>query len=115
MNSIIIEFERALMDLSVPHAILKSMIADDFVEYGKSGNMYHQKDIFEWLDSNPQRKMHAFDFQLKPLNKNIVLLTYVSEETKNHQMFHVYRSSLWKKRQDQWQIIFHQGTIKNAT
>lgn len=115
MNSIIIELEKALIDLSMPHVKLKSLIADDFVEYGKSGHVYHQKDVFEWLDNNPKRKIHAFDFQLKALSKNIALLTYVSEETENHQTFQVYRSSLWKKRQDQWQIIFHQGTLKNAT
>jgi len=115
MNSIIIEFERALMNLSMPNAKLKSFIADDFVEYGKSGNVYYQKDVFEWLDNNPKRKIHAFDFQLKTLNENVILLTYISEENENHEMFQVYRSSIWKKRQEQWQIIFHQGTLKNAT
>jgi hypothetical protein len=111
MDSILIEYEKALISLSLSHQKLKSLIADDFIEYGKNGHVYDQKDIFAWLDSNPKRKIQAFNFNLKFLSDNIALLTYISEELDNK----VNRTSIWIKRNNQWQMTFHQGTINNVT
>jgi hypothetical protein len=116
MDSILIEYEKALINLSLSHQKLKSMIADDFIEYGKNGHVYDQKDIFEWLDSNPKRKIKAFNFNLKFLGDNIALLTYISEELdNNNHALQVNRTSIWINRNNQWQMTFHQGTIKNVT
>lgn len=116
MDSILIEYEKALINLSLSHQKLKSMIADDFIEYGKNGHVYDQKDIFEWLDSNPKRNMQAFNFNLKFLSDNIALLTYISEELdNNNHALQVNRTSIWINRNNQWQMAFHQGTIKNVT
>jgi hypothetical protein len=46
----------------------------------------------------------------------MALLTYISEELdNNNHALQVNRTSIWINRNNQRQMAFHQGTIKNVT
>ncbi|WP_342779028.1 hypothetical protein [Methylobacterium terricola] len=47
------------------------------------------------------------------ISDDAVLLTYDSESTQGDgARRYVLRSSIWKRHDDRWQLLFHQGTVK---
>ncbi len=90
---------------------LNQLLADDFLEYGKSGNIYTKKNTIEaLLQEESKIEITLFNFRVKLLAENIILALY---ETKTSNNKVVLRSSIWKKNITLgWQIIFHQGTLK---
>ncbi|HAT8178957.1 TPA: GNAT family N-acetyltransferase [Legionella pneumophila] len=85
---------------------LNQLIADEFVEFGKSGKVYKKHNI---LDSLPFEKMRTFsvlDFEVKELSQNVILAMYKAIENDTVSL----RSSIWKLYGNEWRIIFHQGT-----
>jgi len=85
---------------------LHTLLADSFVEFGQSGNVYNKKDIIEHLLESPTVTFHASNFAVKELSSEIVLITYRTEKDNMRSL----RSSIWQKIDDNWQMIFHQGT-----
>ena len=102
--------ELSLLQANARHSMktLNQLLADDFVEFGVSGIIYHKKDILVLLpkEKNPV-EIVMFDFKLKQYAEDIVHVTY---KTLQHEKL-ALRSSLWKKNQiNEWQMCFHQGT-----
>jgi hypothetical protein len=94
---------------------LNVLLADDFYEFGSSGNVWTKKDILTRLpaeeSSNPL-KIESRDYLVKELTSELFLITYVSFRKNNAREERVaLRSSLWRKSDLQWQMIFHQGTF----
>ena len=92
---------------------LSSLIADDFFEIGSSGKIYTKHDVIEALKNEPAFEGTISDFHAVPLTKEIVLVTYRMEEIKKSPSPSRFsaRSSIWKKMNGEWKIIFHQGTV----
>ena len=90
---------------------LNRLLADDFLEYGKSGSVYTKKNVIEaLLQEEDNIIITLFDFEVKLLAENVILALY---KTKTSNSKVVLRSSIWKKHITLgWQIIFHQGTLK---
>jgi hypothetical protein len=89
---------------------LTKLLADDFFEFGSSGNVWYKKDSAEGGLS--VREMALSDFEIYLLSENVVLTTYrVKDETR---MQNTLRSSIWKFIDGRWQMFFHQGTITNS-
>jgi hypothetical protein len=89
-----------------PEEIAK-LLADDFIEFGSSGNVIYKRDCIgnEGLDV---RIMRIHDFEIHILAPDVVLVTYrLEDETR---MQHTLRSSIWKHISESWQMYFHQGT-----
>lgn len=86
---------------------LETLIAEDFVEFGSSGCRYLKKDILDALPHEKFEVEEVTDFKEVALGMEAVLLTYTI--TINGQRS--FRSSIWKLNTDQWQLIFHQGTL----
>lgn len=87
-------------------AELNQLIADEFIEFGMSGNIYNKPAIIDLLPNEKERAFNVEDFVIKKLSENIVLATYKITEKDSSSL----RSSIWKKYNGNWQIIFHQGT-----
>ncbi|MGM1050176.1 MAG: DUF4440 domain-containing protein [Bacillota bacterium] len=86
---------------------LSKRLADDFFEFGSSGNIFYKQDCIG-EGGIGVRNMTLHDFEIHPLSENVVLTTYrLFDETK---MVHTLRSSIWKRVNDLWQMFFHQGT-----
>ncbi|KYD29494.1 DUF4440 domain-containing protein [Geobacillus sp. NFOSA3] len=89
-------------------AELEKLLADDFFEFGSSGNVWYKKDCVGEGGLSVS-KMTLYDFDIHPLSEDVVLTTYrVKDETR---MQHTLRSSIWKFIDGRWQMFFHQGTI----
>ncbi len=93
---------------------LDLLLADDFMEFGSSGEIYDKKMILERLPKDTEISPVQFevsDFQVKELSENVVLATFKTDKIspdKNHVM--ALRVSIWRKTDGNWQMIYHQGT-----
>jgi hypothetical protein len=53
-------------------------------------------------------KATLHNFEVHPLAPDVVLATYCSVNETRKQ--HTLRSSIWKRIDGRWQMVFHQGT-----
>ena len=81
---------------------LMSLIADDFVEFGRSGRAWTRESIRELLEGPPDPPVPIDRFEVAELGDGVALVTYRAA-TAN-------RSSVWVRRNGRWQLRFHQGT-----
>lgn len=93
---------------------LNEHLANDFLEYGSSGNIFDKKAQLDAVrDDEAVTNSISYtvtDFNIKLLASDIVLATYRS--LRHHDSKLVLRSSIWKRNDGKWQMIFHQGTLK---
>jgi hypothetical protein len=91
---------------------LELVLADDFVEFGASGNIWSRDQVLEDLPSEVPAERVLGDFQVRPLAENTVLVTYrcSTKSLASDRGVFSLRSSLWQHRGGRWQMIFHQGT-----
>lgn len=92
---------------------IENQICDEFWEVGASGNVYTKQDVIETLlerYNNPdyQDIWEAKDFELTKIATDNYLLTYVLIQDKTRV---TRRSTLWRRVNGHWKILYHQGTI----
>ena len=94
--------------------VVKDLLADSFVEFGRSGGIYEKEEVLRSLaaeSSESKAMLTARDFVLRPLADDVVLLTYRSFRlVEGKEDRHTLRSSIWKFISGRWQMVFHQGT-----
>ncbi|CQR52811.1 hypothetical protein PRIO_1039 [Paenibacillus riograndensis SBR5] len=83
------------------------LLADEFVEYGSSGRVWHKKDLMG-EEGAGMVELTLSEFALHPLSEDAVLATYKTLNAKNGG--YTLRSSIWRCRDGLWQMLFHQGT-----
>ncbi|RPF53256.1 DUF4440 domain-containing protein [Aquisalibacillus elongatus] len=91
------------------------LLADDFKEFGSSGEVFTKQDQLDAFEGDVHKRMtkyHLSNFDMKPLADKVALVTFLvfNEGTEQYS----YRSSIWKDIEGQWQMVFHQGTITNT-
>lgn len=94
---------------------VSALIADDFLEFGKSGGKFDKQDILTGLEQEAiDLQIIVSDLNAKELSKDIVLVTYVASmlDEDNSTTILTNRSSVWMLRDGNWQMVFHQGTKK---
>ena len=93
---------------------LDLLLADDFMEFGSSGEIYNKKMILERLPKDTEISPVQFevsDFQVKELSENVVLATFkTSKISPDNNRLTALRASIWRNTNGNWQIIYHQGT-----
>jgi hypothetical protein len=89
------------------------LLADAFIEFGSSGRVFNKSSIIvesmrtETLD----QQITVEDFAAQELAPDVVLVTYISKKVAGDQLaVSTLRSSIWKRFDGKWQMIFHQGT-----
>jgi len=92
---------------------IENQICDEFWEVGASGNVYTKQDVIETLlerYNNPdyQDIWEAKDFELTTIAPDNYLLTYILIQGKTRV---TRRSTLWRKHNGDWKILYHQGTL----
>lgn len=86
---------------------LQRILAEDFFEFGSSGRvLYKNESISE--DGIGEVAMDLNDFEIRELAENVFLATYRIFNAMEKQ--ESLRSSIWKFKDDRWQLVFHQGT-----
>jgi hypothetical protein len=50
------------------------------------------------------------DFRIRYLSDDVVQVMYASEVKMGTEIMRANRSSIWRKKQNSWEILFHHGT-----
>lgn len=92
-------------------ADFERMATSDFWEIGASGRSYsraHVLDVLERRAPDPtEYTWKTHDFHCRELGPDTYLLTYTLEQGERVSR----RSTVWRRAGDEWQIVFHQGTL----
>jgi len=107
------ELEESLLDPEVrrSQSRLSVLIADDFLEFGASGQIYVKQDVLDASGQLPDVFTPLDDFALQTATADSALVTYRSTiRAGDGAVYEALRSSLWVLRDGRWQIRFHQGT-----
>ncbi|WP_010588352.1 nuclear transport factor 2 family protein [Schlesneria paludicola] len=92
-------------------AYLDTVMAADFFEFGRSGNVYARDDVVSMPSGPINAVLPLADFQIRRLDQNLAQVTYNSTVTSsNGTVFRPRRSSIWSRTSDGWRMRFHQGT-----
>lgn len=97
------------------YARLNELLAEDFYEFGSSGNVWTKADILTRLpaENKTAPAIESRDFSMRKIAADTFFVTYISFRTiEGKEERTALRSSLWKKNGSGWQMIFHQGTFK---
>jgi hypothetical protein len=91
---------------------LDKLLADDFIEFGSSGNKYTKQDILERLLNTIEKVEYVVsDFKVETPFEEIAIATFKTERTTDGKDKVVsLRSSHWRKVDGDWQMFFHRGT-----
>lgn len=91
---------------------LESLLSDDFMEIGASGRMRGKDQTIRDLLTEDSSDIRANDFELRTLSNDVAQLIYKSDDGR-----HAIRNSIWKVKNNQWRMIFHQATLtgKNSS
>jgi hypothetical protein len=92
---------------------LASLLADSFIEIGSTGSIYNKKDTVETLP-NLGTVYRVEDLEVTTLSEDIIQTVFKTTQTKTDgTVTKSLRSSIWKKIDSEWRMIFHQGTPTN--
>ncbi|MYN18214.1 DUF4440 domain-containing protein [Rugamonas sp. FT107W] len=90
---------------------LLKMTADDFWEIGASGAVYDRNfviaTLLERYQSPEPDDLVCSDFTIRQLAHGLYQLNYVLQQPGRR----TRRTTLWRKTNEAWQIVFHQGTV----
>lgn len=89
---------------------LEALLADEFVEFGSSGEVFSKKDIIAALVKETPTRRSLSDFECTMLSDTVALVKYRSTRSSKSGPVHTLRSSVWRQSDGQWQMVFHQGT-----
>jgi hypothetical protein len=94
-----------------PEAI-RSLLADDFVEFGSSGRVLDRAAVEASLVGQPAFASRIDDFVARALSSDAALTTYrlSAWPVSGGPARVTLRSSVWMRRGDGWVMVFHQGT-----
>ncbi len=100
-------------DLKSYPEIIDELLSEDFEEIGVRGKVSLRAEVVSWLIRKDNKLEWVLDeFRVRELTSELVLVNY-REKVKNNsnkESKGALRSSLWRKCDDQWQMIFHQAT-----
>jgi len=119
LKKIIYNLETMLLKPEIRASInqISGLLSDDFIEFGSSGVIYDKKNILEALFKESKiapAKFSISNFEVKELIDSLVLSTYNAERIlPDGKSVISLRSSIWRRNDDGWQMIFHQGTPSN--
>ncbi|WDZ95048.1 DUF4440 domain-containing protein [Herbaspirillum sp. WKF16] len=90
---------------------LLEMTADDFWEIGASGNVYSRGVVIETLlaryDAQEEDVFSCSEFRVRQLADDLYQLNYLLQQPGRL----TRRTTLWRRGDGGWKIVFHQGTL----
>lgn len=87
---------------------LEKIFHDDFIEVGKTGNIYHKGDTIEALYGSDDRRIKVIDFSVRMMSLSMYIVNYISIHEDG---IRVYRTSIWMETIKGLKLYYHQGTI----
>lgn len=111
------ELEEALLSAGVrasPEA-LSGLLAGSFREFGCSGRVYDRSEALAAVGTESAARWSISDYRVTFLAPDIALATFRAARQCGDENIASLRSSVWKKFGGDWKLVFHQGTLSNAT
>jgi hypothetical protein len=93
---------------------LLDLLADEFFEFGSSGRVYSKDDLVAVLQAETPVGQTTSDFRVTTLAPDVALLTYKIHRH-SQPAVDTLRSSVWRRSNGKWQMVFHQGTVTPIT
>ena len=91
-------------------AFQEKRFAQDFFEFGRSGQVYSRKEIIS-TDREAIRAMLPLpSLRIRLLDADTAQVTYDSQVTHGDSVQYAHRSSIWSRIGGIWVMRFHQGT-----
>lgn len=93
--------------------IVNELLTPDFEEISASGQVIGRDAVIAWLRAKDNDQRWQFsNFQLQVLSHDLVLAKYHAQQMKPEKSASLgsLRSSIWRKHNDTWQMVFHQAT-----
>jgi hypothetical protein len=93
-----------------------ALLADEFLEFGSSGSAFGKQEAIEGLakeSSDGHRYQRSTrDWAVRELAEGVALVTYrvIRDDLTEGSRIASLRSSIWKRFDSDWRLVFHQGT-----
>jgi len=89
----------------------ENLLADDFCEFGSSGRIFDKEIELKSLTEHgyDETQFNIVDFEVIELTDCLVQARYKAEHKQTGKKS--LRSSLWRFENNQWRLLFHQGTL----
>lgn len=85
------------------------LLDNRYSEITASGNLSHYQDYAKLVTLDVSPKVYEIlSYDIKVLSDSSVLSFYKLKEKNSNTLS--FRSNIWLKSDDNWQLIFHQGT-----
>jgi hypothetical protein len=114
LKALLIDLEECLFSPKVrgSYAELDKLLGDDFIEITAAGSQFGKQDALARLPLELPPHIQAQDFQLRLLATDCAQLLYRATMIKagETQARVSLRCSIWQLRNQQWQMVYHQGT-----
>ena len=98
-------------ELGINRSDFENMMADEFWEVGASGRIYNRQYVLDELEkryNNPVKDVwETKDFNCMEIAPDNYLLTYTLRQGSRI----TRRSTIWRRTDTGWKILYHQGTI----
>lgn len=93
---------------------LENLFDVEFYEIGASGKFHDRESCIETVLARATNEERFFNFEMSDINcsvicRNCYLLTYTLVQKDNNR--YTKRATIWRYIDDQWKIIYHQGTV----
>lgn len=114
LENLLVELELHLQKPEVRsnYSELARLISDDFIEFAATGCSFGKAEVLARLPDERAPTIETSQFAVRELLEGVCQVTYRAKLKKaddNVTSFSM-RSSIWRQYQDDWQIVFHQGT-----
>ncbi len=107
--------ELELLQFETRHnpARLDELLADDFFECGASGDIFGKKECIKSLPQETKEKTIEYrEMTVHILSETLAQIRWKAKITHPWNPPKCsFRSSLWRKSENGWQMFFHQGTL----
>ena len=91
-------------------AFQEKRFAEDFLEFGRSGQVYSRKQIISAGGRGIRAMLPLANLSVRLLDTNTAQVTYDSQVTYDGSVQYAHRSSIWSRINGIWVMRFHQGT-----
>ncbi|WP_114239396.1 DUF4440 domain-containing protein [Dyella sp. C9] len=100
-------------DVRADAEALRQLIAEDFFEFGVSGTVWTREAVIQALHGEAFSPREVSEFRVTRLADDVALVTYRGhrQATPERPAADSLRSSIWRRHDGAWQMLFHQGTV----
>lgn len=100
-------------DLEVDSDLPEALLCAEFEEIGSSGRISTREQVIAWLRTKGKEDRWDFtEFGIRVLSPDLVLATYRATKAGSAESNSKgsRRSSIWKRSDNKWRMLFHQAT-----